>query len=223
MTRRIVDLTLPITDGMSTYPAAYHPRVRVRQLGSIEQVGRESRELSLGTHSGTHIDGASHFIPGGRSIDRVDLAELVGPARSIVFPDRSPGSAIGADEISKQLGGERVERVLMRTDWSRHWGSERYYQDYPYLTVQACELLVERGVRVFGADTPSVDDIRQSGPTCSPDSPNHKLLLAAGVSLLEYLTNLAGLRRREFTLVAAPLRVDNGDGAPARIFAIEEG
>lgn len=208
---------------MSTYPAAYHPTVRVRRLGYLEKVGRESRELTLGTHSGTHVDAASHFIAGGRTIDRVDLAELTGPARLVTFPHLTGGSAIDADDLRRQLGSERVERVIMRTDWSRHWGSDRYYDDYPHLTADACRLLVELGVRVFGGDTPSVDDIQQSGPSCSPDSPNHKMLLAAGVSLIEYLTGLAALRAPTFVLVAAPLRILDGDGAPARVFAIEEG
>ncbi len=222
MTPRVIDLTLPIHDGMSTYPAPYHPRVRVRQLGFIDQVGRESRELTLGTHSGTHVDAASHFIPGGRTIDQVDLADLVGSARLIVFPERSPGSGIGAGELRDQLGPGRFHRVVMRTDWSRNWGSDRYYLDYPYLTADACSLLLEIGVRLFASDTPSVDDPRQSGPSCSPDSPNHKVLLKSGVSLVEYLTGLDSLRTRQFTLVAAPLRIQAGDGAPARVFALED-
>lgn len=222
MTRRVVDLTLPIHDGMSTYPAVYHPRVRVRQLGFIDQVGRESRELTLGTHSGTHVDAASHFIQGGRTIDQIDLADLVGSARLIVFPERSPGSGIGADELRDQLGPHRVDRIVMRTDWSRKWGSDRYYLDYPYLTADACSLLLEIGVRVLASDTPSVDDPRQSGPSCSPDSPNHKVLLESGVSLVEYLTGLDNLRTRQFALVAAPLRIQAGDGAPARVFALED-
>lgn len=223
MTRRVIDLTLALYDGMSTYPAPYHPRVRVTQLGRLEEVGRESRELVLGTHSGTHVDAASHFIEGGRTIDRVDLAELVGPAHLVSLPEAAGGTAIRAAALERLLPAGPLERVVMRTDWSRHWGTERYYRDHPYLAEDACLLLLDRGVRVFGGDTPSVDDPRQSGPRCDPDSPNHKRLLAAGVSLVEYLTGLDAVRGPRFTLVAAPLRVRDGDGAPARVFAIDEG
>lgn len=223
MSRRVVDLSLPIHDGMSTYPAPYHPRVRVTQLGRLDEVGRESREIVIGTHSGTHVDAASHFIRGGRTIDRVDLSELVGPARLVAFPDLAAGTAIDAADLASRLPAGPLERVVMRTDWSRRWGTDRYYREHPYLTEDACRLLLERGVRVFGGDTPSVDDPRQSGPGCDPDSPNHKLLLRGGVSLVEYLTGLDAVRGPRFTLVAAPLRVREGDGAPARVIAIDEG
>lgn len=217
----IHDLSYPISSGMSTYPAAYHPSVEVLQLGFLETHGRESRRITIGTHAGTHIDAASHFIRGGRTIDAVPLDDLAGPARVIRFPDSPPGTRITASDLVRHLGDDRPTRLLVRYDWSRRWGSTEFYRDYPFLTPEACEVLVSRGLRLFGSDSPSPDDPLQSGPSCDPDSPNHKLLLGTGVSLVEYLTGLDAIEADVVQLVALPLRVAGGDGSPARVIAIE--
>lgn len=221
MSERVHDLSYPIHHGMSTYPAPYHPRVEVQRLGRLEVEGRESRRLVLGTHTGTHLDAPSHFILGGDTIDRTALGELVGPALILRLQDRPPGSEIGVDDLAVRLGGARPRRLLLRYDWSSRWGTDEFYQRYPYLSGDACRFLVDLGVRVLGADTPSCDDPRKSGPGCVPDSPNHKHFLRQGVVLVEYLTNLAAIDGDTFELIALPLRVKDGDGAPARVIAIQ--
>jgi kynurenine formamidase len=139
----------------------------------------------------------------------------------IRFPNCAAGRAITSADLSAELAGSRPSRLVIRYDWSSHWGSDDFYSRYPYLTDDACRFIVDIGIRVLGGDAPSPDDPRQSGPSCDPDSPNHKLLLGAGVSLVEYLTNLAAITANEFELVALPLRVRGGDGAPARVIGIE--
>ena len=79
MKRRIVDLTYPIHEGMTTYPTHWHPVVEVTQLGRHGIENRETRKLVLGTHTGTHMDAPLHFIPGGNTIENLDLQKCVGP------------------------------------------------------------------------------------------------------------------------------------------------
>ena len=106
-------------------------------------------------------------------------------------------------------------------DWSRRFTERGFYSDSPYLSEEACRWLVEQGVRLLGMDVPSPDNPVNSHGTAN-DSPNHVILLGAGVVLLEYLANLDRLRSPEVFLAALPLHIPGADGAPVRAIAIEQ-
>src|SRR5208337_4494713 len=74
--------------------------------------------------------------------------------------------------------------VLVNTDWSRYWRMDRYFENNPYLTAGACELLVAHGARFVGIDSLNIDDIED------PSRPAHTILLGAGVPICEHMTNL---------------------------------
>jgi kynurenine formamidase len=118
------------------------------------------------------------------------------------------------------LGEGFPERILLRFDWSRHDGTRKYYTDHPYLTVSAASWLVDQGVKLLGMDTPMPDN-PADGSASANDSPVHKALLGRGVVLVEYLCNLSALTSRDVQLIVLPLKVRDGDGAPARCVAIE--
>ncbi|MGO8998559.1 MAG: cyclase family protein [Polyangiaceae bacterium] len=220
MGRRIIDLTHPIHEGMTTFPVHWHPVVEISILGRHGIEARETRKLVLGTHTGTHCDAPRHFVPGGATIDQVAPETLVGDAYVCDFSSATPMQAIDAADLSRQLPEGAVERVILRYDWSRHWGHLRFYADHPFLTEGAARLLLDRGVKLVAMDTPMPDSPKDGRGTPN-DSPIHKILLGAGAVLVEYLTNLAELRRRRVELIVAPLKIEGGDGAPARCFAIE--
>jgi kynurenine formamidase len=115
-------------------------------------------------------------------------------------------------------GAPRQPRVLLRYDWSPRFVDLDFYHRSPYLSREACHWLVDQGVKLLGMDTPSPDDPRL-GQGSAEDSPNHKILLPAGVAMLEYLNNLDQLPPGEVYLVALPLNVVGSDGAPARVIA----
>lgn len=218
MTTRIVDLTFPIHEGMTTFPVHWHPIVEITQLGRFGIEGRESRKLLLGTHTGTHIDAPRHFIPGGASIDQLPLDLFIGPATLIDFSHAKPLQEMQVVDFEQQLGERRPERVVLRFDWSDQWGGPRYYTEQPYISEDAARWLVARGVRLLAMDTPQADS-PQNGRGSPRDSPVHKILLGAGVVKLEYLTNLRQITSNEFELIALPLNIRDGDGAPARCVA----
>ncbi len=218
---RIVDLTLTIREGMTTFPVPWHPFVEITQLGRFGIEDRETRKLVLGTHTGTHVDAPRHFIPEGASIDAIAPEQLVGPARVCDFTQARDFQMIGIDELEDELGEERPERIILRYDWSRQLDTMRYYTDHPFLSEQAANWLVQRGCRLLAMDTPMPDDPK-NGKGCDIDSPIHKILLGNGVVLVEYLCNLAALRQKQVQLVVAPLKILDGDGAPARVFALED-
>jgi arylformamidase len=221
MDTRKIDLTFPIHEGMTTFPRHWHPFVEITQLGRHGIEDRETRKVLLGTHTGTHCDAPSHFIPGGRTIDTVSLDVLIGPAAVVDFSSAKPFQEIGISEFETQLGSRRPERVVMRFDWSNYWGKMQYYTDHPFISQDASQWLVDRGVRLLGMDTPMPDNPKH-GWGSELDSPNHKILLGHGVILVEYLCNLQEIRQKDIELIVLPLKILQGDGSPARVVAIEK-
>ena len=220
MTRRIIDLTFPIHEGMLTFPVHWHPTVEITQLGFHEKENRETRKIVFGTHTGTHCDAPSHFIPGDRSIDQVDLDVFIGPALVVDFSHAEPLQEMQVEDLEREFQEERPSRVIFRYDWSENWGKDRYYSHNPFLSEDAASWLVDRGVKLVAMDTPMPDNPKH-GMGCDIDSPIHKILLGNGVVLTEYLTNLRSIKKREVELIVMPLKIENGDGSPARVVCIE--
>lgn len=221
MARRIIDLSYPIHEGMTTYPVPWHPVVEITELGRHGIENRASRKIVMGTHTGTHMDAPLHFIPGGGTIDELPLDLMVGTARLLDFHTARDKQEIGVDDFRRALGRDRPRRLILRFDWSRHWGTMAYYQLQPFISEEAAQWLIDRGVRLLGMDTAQADspDNGRSGPK---DSPVHKIMLGQGCYFVEYLTNLASIRRPVFEFLVLPLKIRGSDGAPARCLAIEE-
>ncbi|HEY9759831.1 MAG TPA: cyclase family protein [Oculatellaceae cyanobacterium] len=219
MKKRIVDLTYPIHEGMTTFPTHWHPFVEISILGRHGLENRETRKLVLGTHTGTHCDAPRHFIPGGATIDQISLEVLIGPAVVVDFTYAKAGQELGVDDFERQLGGKTFSRVVMNFGWSQHWGNMKFYKEHPFISQDSARWLVQKGVVLLGMDTPMPDDPR-NGYGCPDDSPNHKILLGNDVILVEYMTNLHALGSEEIELVVMPLKIVDGDGAPARCVGI---
>jgi len=222
MSRRIVDLTFPIHQGMTTFPSHYHPMVEITLLGRHGMENRETRKVVLGTHTGTHCDAESHFVPGGGTVDMLSMDALIGPAIVVDFSSVKPEQEVSAADFARQLGDFRPERLVMRFDWSDHWGKMDYYTHHPFISQDAAQWLVDRGVRLLAMDTPMPDN-PANGRDSEMDSPVHKILLNKGVIPVEYLCNLRALRQRKVELIVLPLKILGGDGSPVRCVAIESG
>jgi arylformamidase len=217
---KIIDLSLLIEEGMMTFPTPWHPVVEITILGRHGIEGRETRKLVLGTHVGTHADAPRHFIPNGATIDQVPLDVLIGPATVADFQNCGPLHEIGIADLKQRLGDKKPVRLILRTGWSEYFGNMKFYNEYPFLSEDAAHWLVEKGVRLIAMDTPSPDNPAHSRGT-PRDSPNHRVLLGAGVVLVEYLTNLKSVTAQEVDLIVMPLRLKGCDGSPARCVAIE--
>jgi arylformamidase len=217
---KITDLSLTLEEGMMTFPAPWHPVVEITILGRHGVEGRETRKLVLGTHVGTHADAPLHFIPRGKGIDQVPLDVLVGPARVLNFAPCQPLQMIDVADLKQKISGSVPPRIILRTDWSEHFGTMPFYTQYPFLSENAAQWLVDNGVRLLAMDFPSPDNPAHSRGTAK-DSPNHKVLLGAGVVLVEYVCNLKALTSQDVELIVLPIKVKDADGAPVRCIAIE--
>jgi len=221
---RLVDLTQPLGPATTLWPGS-RPFAAVT-VEDYEADGCYSRELEVPEHAGTHFDAPAHFAPAGARVDGVPPELLVRPAvkldvRSLVGGDAT--ATVGADAIREleERDGliEAGSAVLVHTGWDAYWQDPARYLGYPEtsspgLAGDAAQLLVERGVVGIGIDTLSVD----AGD--STELPVHVTTLPAGLWHLEGLVGLERVPARGAWLVAAPLRLVDGSGSPARVFAI---
>jgi arylformamidase len=106
-----------------------------------------------------------------------------------------------------------VQRVLFKTDNSAHWNDGTFYEKFVYLEPDAAEFLVQQGVRLVGIDYLSID------PYKSEKHPTHFVLLPRNVIIIEGL-NLSRVAPGPYQMVALPLNLQSGDGAPARVILI---
>jgi arylformamidase len=212
----IIDISRPIGPDTPVWPGdppvVVEPVARVA-AGDPADVSR----LALGTHTGTHVDPPAHFLPGGATVDALPLDVLVGPSVVADF-SASPGpiDARRLDSLDLPAG---TPRLLLRTALGEGPGPGMVGA----LTADGAGWLVERGVRLVGADTLSIEPATD-GPGvrgCPPDEqyPVHHILLGAGVVIVEGL-DLSAAAAGPYELVCLPLRITGGDGAPARAVLI---
>jgi arylformamidase len=201
--RRIIDISVPNRPGLPGYPGDPAFGVeRVRRLadGDVCELAR----LTLGNHTGTHVDAPAHVLPGGACLGGVALDRLVGDA---VVADLRGRSRIDAAALAA-LAIERGDILLCRTDDSWRWDTG-FGGDATHLSEDGADLLVTRGVVAVGIDGLSVDRLD------APDLPVHRRLLGAGVVVIEGL-DLRAAEPGRYTLVCLPLSLPELDGAPAR-------
>jgi arylformamidase len=163
--------------------------------------------ISMGAHTGTHMDAPVHFIRSGKAIDRMPLASVIGPARVIEI--RDPES-IEVEELRSHRV-RRGERILFKTvNSERCWRTDSFFRDYVHISLEAARLLAARRVRSVGVDYLSVGGFKKDSHE------THIVLLKAGVWLIEGL-DLSQVRAGRYDLLALPLKIEGGDGAPARV------
>jgi kynurenine formamidase len=220
-----VDLTWPIEAGMPV-PLGF-PTVKVqaflsRVRGDVATV--EILELSL--HAGTHVDAAAHMLDGAPTSDEIDPLALSGPALVIDVP--TPGTWMPVDaghlRAFERCTGERVQSgdaVLLRTGHGRHWGDQKVYMTsgWPYLVTSAIDFLLDRGVRALGVESADPDRVDQRN-LASATFECHRRLLGAGVHIIENLARLEELPAGRVELLALPLSIRGGSGAPVRVLAL---
>ena len=208
----VIDITLPLRSGQLSWPG--DPPVVVTpwfRLAAGDPA--DVSEVRLSSHTGTHVDPPSHFLEGGATVDQMPLDVLIGPATVVDLTGR-PGP-IGPPDLDGLGLAAGTERVLMKTDNSGRWPErlETFPDDYVALSPAGAAWMVERGVRLVGADFLSVE------VPDAPGHPTHVTLLSAGVVIVEGL-DLSAVTPGPYQLVCLPLLLAGCDGAPARVILI---
>lgn len=201
---RLIDLTHPFTEEMPVYPG--DPVPRLEKVADIDSVGYHLSTLFTGMHAGTHIDAPLHMIPGGGFVSDEPVDRFFG--RGYLLDAR------GRDILGEDLLGGKVvkpgEIVLVLTGWSERFRKPDYYRDYPQMTPALARRLAECGASMVGLDTPSPD--REPFEV-------HKILLGAGVLIIENLCNLESLvGTGDFEVIALPAKL-RSEAGPVRVVA----
>jgi kynurenine formamidase len=210
---RFFDLSQPVEPGMTFYPGDPEPSIHPAE--GVTAPWRVS-QLSLGSHTGTHIDAASHYFPGGKSIDQYPLERFVLPGIVLPVANMDDDQPIYVQQILSGLRDfPKGGAVLIQTEWNQYWKTEKYLR-HPYLSLEVAELLVERNASLVGIDALNVDSTVQSTDHV------HRILLERDLLIIE---NLAGLTRLQpgklYQFSFLPLRLPGLDGSPVRAVAWE--
>jgi kynurenine formamidase len=210
----LVDLSHLIEAGMTTYKGLPGPHIcdywtrdhsaQYYDDGSTFQIGR----IDMVANTGTYLDAPFHRFAEGADLGELNLAQLAALPGLVV---RSEKMAVDADAFEGlDVAGKAV---LVQTGWDRHWRTEAYQRDHPFLTAAAARRLVAGGARLVGIDSHNIDDTRPRA------RPVHTLLLGAGILICEHMTNLGALPDAGFAFTAVPPRIAGMGTFPVRAFA----
>lgn len=186
----------------------------------------QSSVFSLPTHAFTHIDTPLHILPREITIDKVPLDRLCGQASIIDLSFVDENQPILLKDL--QGAGKHLlpgDIVLLKTSWDlkRDWKTQEYWTEAPYVDEKAATWLAQQDICAVGFDFPQDYFIREI-PSRHPDItdlPTHDLILRKGIYLIEYLCNLHLIRSDRTNIFALPLKLENAEGAPARVVAVE--
>ncbi len=217
-TRRAIDLSHEIVDGMITHPGIPAPTISTFLTheasatryapGTTFEIGR----IDLVANTGTYLDTPAHRFRGRPDLSGLALESVVdldgvlmdcrGRAERAIGPEAFDGVAIAG------------RAVLVATGWDVHWGTPAYLADNPFLTESAAQYLVEAGAALVGIDSLNVDFLFDSR------RPAHSAILGAGVPLVEHLTGLGALPPDGWRFFAVPPRIRGMATFPVRAFAL---
>lgn len=197
-----------------------------------------ANNFATAEHGGTHIDAPIHFAKNGQTVDEIPLNNLVGKAIKINVSEKAfqnPNYLVTIEDFQKWEQNEKMtipdgSIVLLETGFSKHYPDKLKYLGteergeaavaklhFPGLAPEAAKWLVEnRRIHAIGIDTPSIDYGQ------SKDFQSHVILLSENIPAFENLTNLDKLPNQGFTVIALPMKIKGGSGAPLRIIAIKD-
>jgi arylformamidase len=210
MAGRIYDISLSIEPGLPTWPTS--EGFRTRQAMRIEDGDSANVTiLEMDVHTGTHVESGLHFLADGNPIESLSLDQLVGTA--VVVEIKGP--AVTAESLELAGIPTDAQRLLIKTENSARWaaGERTFDPVYVSLTQDAARWIVKRGLRLVGIDHLSIQQFDDDGET-------HRILMRAGVAILEGLT-LANVEPGTYTLVAAPIKLMGIEAAPVRAILID--
>ncbi|GJM30292.1 MAG: cyclase [Cyclobacteriaceae bacterium] len=205
-----IDLTLPLRTGMRGY--------HYDTVNTVANHGWNARLLHIYSHAGTHMDAPLHFEATEETIDQYPVSRFFGKAWLAKVPLNKPGQLIEVDHLGEvKEHFQPGESLLLETQWSQYVGESKYRDEMPRISVGLANWCVENKVNMLGVEPPSVADVNNMEELTQI----HQILLKGRVIIIEGLTNLGAITGNQVILVALPLKITGGDGAPARVIAFE--
>ncbi len=215
---QMIDVSHAIEHGMITYKGLPAPvisdflsREASRQhyaSGTEFHIGR----IEMVANTGTYLDSPFHRYEDGADLAQLPLSSLANlEAVTIRVQDDVEKAVTASFFEGRELRGKAV---IVHTGWAKNWGSESYFENHPFLTLDAAEFLVEAQAALVGIDSYNIDD------TSDRARPAHSILLKAGIPIVEHLCNLESLPESGYRFFAVPVKVKGFGTFPVRAFGI---
>lgn len=213
---QFIDLSHTIEHGMQTYkglPAPvicdYFSHEDSRKLyaeGTEFQIGK----IEMVSNTGTYLDAPFHRYRNGKDLSEINLHQVALLDALLVYTPDTPA----INEQHFQNRDIKGKAILIRTDWARHWGTEQYFYDHPFLTEAAAIFLRDAGAVLVGIDAHNIDD------TSGNSRPVHTVLLGANILIVEHLCNLHEIPvDQPFQFSAIPPKIKGFGTFPVRAYA----
>lgn len=207
------DLTHTISPKIMVFPKWWHKSVEFEQLGNISEIGRNTSQMYLGTHVGTHIDAPMHFIAGGSSVDELEISKFVGETVVLDLREIGPNKELNIEDLDFHIN-VKDKILILNFGWSQYFGTEQYYSSQPYLSLDLAKYIVSCEPKLIGYDMAMPDNPKE-GYGHKFDSRIHKEFLSNGIPLLENLKIDTPLPSNIW-LACLPLKLGGLDGSPVR-------
>jgi len=212
---QLIDLSHSIEHGMVTYKGLPAPLIcdylsredskKNYAHGTEFQIGK----IEMVTNTGTYLDCPFHRYADGKDLSQINLEKLA--ELDAVLIDAENHQSIGKNFFEgKDISGKAV---LVYTSWSKHWRTDSYFENHPFLTAEAAEYLVSQKVKLVGIDSYNIDDTRTN------TRPVHTALLRSEILIVEHMTNLNSLKGKKFIFNAVPPKFVGVGTFPVRAFA----
>lgn len=214
----LIDVSHIVEDGMITYRGLPAPIVcDFLSYDDSRSHYTDGTEFQIGTiemvaNTGTYVDSPWHRFRDGADLSQLELESLADLDGIVVRVPQDGSREIGAEFFNRL--SVRGKAVLIHTGWDRHWRTDQYFEDHPFLTKSAAEVLVERGARLVGIDSLNIDD------TSDGARPVHTALLGSGIPIAEHLCNLERLPNSGFRFHAVPVKVKGMGSFPVRAYGV---
>lgn len=213
----MIDLSHHLDGSTQIYPG--DPKFSSCPALTLEKDGFNVMSISLGTHTGTHVDAPSHSIKDGATITALDLSLFQGLALVIDVRGKQPREKIVWEDLkSYESQMQKGMIVVLYTGWSAYWKTPKYI-DHPFLDRTAAEGLMKAGIRTVGMDILSPDETCLEGTESAGSFVAHEIILSMGGVIAENLTNLEAIAVGKFTVSFMPLKLTDADGSPVRAVA----
>jgi arylformamidase len=210
---KAIDLTHIINPQTPVFPGTEPPIFE--QANTVEMHGFAEKRITMFTHTGTHMDSPSHMIKDGKCLDKYELNYFIGKAVLLDFSNHKSEVISITDLLKYEDSLSGTEYVVIRTGWSKYWGQENYFQDFPTLTIEAAKFLTEiESLKGVAVDAISFDRMK------AKDFPIHHIFLGKGLVLIENLANLHLLTENSFIFTCMPLKIEGADGSSVRAAAL---
>lgn len=208
----VYDLTHPMDSKMPVYPGKNQPFIG--QAADLENDGYRELRIEMDGHTGTHMDAPAHMLANGKTLDKYPVSHFAGTATVIHIPERT--RLIGIPVLlpfENKIADS--DYVLLVTGWSRFWGEEVYFSNFPVLTEDAARWLVSLRLKGIGVDAISVD------PVESEEWPVHHVLFNSGCVIVENLIFPPDFKLETAVFHCFPLSIANADGSPVRAVVVK--